>query len=179
MITTERLFIRNLVEEDRPMVFKLYRKDRCFENDSECQRIIDNILWEEITAENICNGIIFLSDTKEFVGKVCVQFTDRKIPEVGIDILENHRNKGYGPEAVVGFLSWFSKEYNINKFKVKIFKDNKHSIHVFEKLGAEFVKSAPGFNKELINKISEKLPDEDLSKLYEENINEYILNIPI
>ena len=67
----------------------------------------------------------------------------------------------------------------IDLVKAKIFKDNSHSIHVFEKLGAEFVKSVPSFEKELLNKLTEKLPNEDISRLYEENINEYILNIPI
>ena len=179
MITTERLIIKNLIDEDRPMIFKLYRKDSELEDDSECQKLLNDTLWEEITAKNICNGVILLSDTKEFVGKVCMQFTDRKTPELGIDILEKHRNKGYGPEAVVAFSNWFSEKYHVDKIKVKIFKDNEHSMHVFEKLGAKFVKSVPDFDKELINKLAEKLPNEDISALYEENINEYILNVPI
>ena len=35
MITTERLFIRNLMEEDKSLIFKLYRCKSDFEEDFE------------------------------------------------------------------------------------------------------------------------------------------------
>lgn len=37
-------------------------------------------------------------------GRVNMQKTDEKIPELGIDLLGEYQNQGYGPEAITTLL---------------------------------------------------------------------------
>lgn len=175
---TDRLMIREMEETDTEIFFQLYKETTPYPNLLE-KNEYRKTCWTEATTPSTFNAMIFLKDNNDFVGRICVQFIDSPLPEVGIDILKTHQNKGFGPEAIVGFCNWFCKKNSLSKVKVRIMKENSHSIHVFKKLGAEYLTSTPYFSENIISFIKESFPNEDLSELSQDSINDYILTLPI
>lgn len=63
--------------------------------------------------------------------------------------------------------------------KVRISKDNAHSIHIFEKLGAKFIGATSFVSDNAIDMIQELLPDANLSEFSKDRVREYILELPV
>lgn len=179
---TDRLTLRELEETDAENFFQLYKETTSSPyllEENEYSELYRKACWTEATTPSTFNAMLFLKDSNDFVGRICMQFIDSPLPEVGIDILKIHQNKGFGPEAIIGFCNWFYKKNSLSKVKVRIMKENSHSIHVFKKLGAEYLTSTPYFSENIISFIKESFPNEDLSELSQDSINDYILTLPI
>lgn len=50
------------------------------------------------------------------------------------------QNQGYETETVTGVANWHGESRHVSKIKALIAAGNTHSTHVFEKLGAEYVR---------------------------------------
>ena len=90
-----------------------------------------------------------------------------------------YQNHGYGPEAIIAFCNWYSATFGLTEVKVRISEENAHSIHVFEKLGAEYDKATSYFSTDALAAMKAKLPDADLSILSQESVRDYLLRLPI
>ncbi len=179
---TDRLLLRVIEDGDQDLIFQLSRESLLLSNlpqDEECMALYRKVGWEEVNTPEIFTVMLFLKETNEFVGKVCMQFTDKPTPEIGIDILEAHQNKGYGPESIVAFCNWYSAEHNLSEVKVRISKENGHSTHVFEKLGAEYITDASYFPENVIDMMKQMLPNVDMSEFLDNSVKEYLLHLPI
>ena len=180
--TTVRLTIRKIDEGDQDLVYSL-SQESCplanFLKDDEYVKLYRKECWNEINNPNTYNGMVFLKDSGVFVGKICMQHIDRALPELGIDIMKAHQNHGYGPEAIIAFCNWYSATYGLCKVKVRISEDNMHSIHIFEKLGAEYDKATSYLSKDALDVLKDNLPDTDLSVLSQNSIRNYLLKLPI
>ena len=175
---TDRLYLRMLEETDEEFVFQIlseYSSIKLFQNNSELANLYRKANWEEVTGPTTVNALIFTKDTNEFVGKVCMQFVDKPMPELGIDILKKYQNKGYGPEAIIAFSDWYTKKHSLPAVKVRISKDNSHSIHIFEKLGAEFIGSTSYVSEASLDYFKKTLPDANLDELSQDSVREYLL----
>lgn len=180
--TTGRLLLREIEPTDQDLVLDLAlgSSNPLFTSLNEKHlAIYRSAIWDEVNVPSTFNAMIFLKKTGEFVGKVCMQCIDKPLPEVGIDLLEEYRNKGFGPEAVKAFCNWYGAKHNLDKVKARISKENSHSIHTFEKLGAFYTESVPFFEKSILDKIAQKLPNESIESLLQEDVREYLLNLPI
>lgn len=179
---TERLILRLMDEGDKENIFKLAMESPLLSNlprDESYMDLYRKASWEEVSTPNTFNVLMFLKEDNSFVGKVCMQFIDKPLPELGIDILSSFRNKGYGPEAIIAFCNWYSENKGLPKVKVRISKENSHSVYVFEKLGAEFQDSTSYISENSIDMIRQMLPDADLSELSKNSVREYILHLPL
>ena len=179
-LETERLCIRQLTDKDFNLMSLVWTElwPPCFSNDKSA---LDDLLqgfWKTAQDPAILTGLIFLRDGNEFCGRVNMQHTDQKISEVGIDLLKNYCNRGYGSEAVTGFVNWYGIKYHITEVKVCISALNTHSTHMFEKLGAELTGEKSMFS-DLMQTISENLPGNKASTVEDIKIREYILKLPI
>lgn len=182
IVTTERLVIRQIEDGDQDLVYNLLQESAFLSGLSkadEYTKIYRKVCWDEINCPNTYNGMIFLKDNGAFIGKVCMQHTDRDLPELGIDVMRVHQNHGYGPEAIIAFCNWYSAAFGLAEVKVRISEDNAHSIHVFEKLGAEYDKATSYLSKDVLNMLKEKLADADLSVLSQESVRDYLLRLPV
>lgn len=180
--TTERLVIRQIEDGDQDLVFNLSQESSFLANfpeEDEYMKIYRKVCWDEINSPNTYNGMIFLKENGVFVGKVCMQHTDRDLPELGIDVMRVHQNHGYGPEAIIAFCNWYSATFGLAEVKVRISEDNTHSIHVFEKLGADYDKSTSYLSKDMLDLLKEKLADADLSVLSKKSVRDYLLRLPV
>lgn len=179
-IETDRLYIRQMTEEDRNLLSLIW-KERCptlFDLSKENQDKLLDDLWETTQDSTLLTGVIFLRDGGQFCGRVNMQKIDQDIPEIGIDILKAYQNQGYGPEAIAAFVNWYGENHCISEIKVHIFAENNHSTHVFEKLGAVYVQDDPSFLKTAMS-LAESLPEKRESIMRDLKVREYSLQLPI
>lgn len=94
-----------------------------------------DLMWEQtLTGKDKVFSIF--DDNGEYCGSLELQRDDSKNPEIGIDLLENKRNKGIASK-VVKLLARKAYENNpVEFYLIRISSRNPHSKHVFEKMGA-------------------------------------------
>lgn len=179
---TQRIVLRQIEDTDRDFVFQLSKESMMFSalpQDEKYQEMYKQTCWEEVTRPSIFNALIFIKGTGDFVGKICMQFIDDSLPELGIDLLKKYQNCGYGPEAIIAFANWYGQTHGLSRIKVRISKENDHSKHVFEKIGAIYSEDTPSFNPGFVAMMKDLLPDADMSALTLNNVRDYILYLPI
>jgi len=180
--TTERLYIREIEEGDQDLVYALSQESSVLsgvQQDEEYVELYKKFNWEEATKPTIYNGMVFLKDTDEFVGKICMQYIDRPTPELGIDIMKAYHNNGYAPESIRAFCNYYFNSRGVAEIMVRISKENNHSMHVFEKLGAEYVRSTSFVSENSLDMMQQLLPDADLTELSQNSVKEYLLRLPL
>lgn len=69
---------------------------------------------------SLLTGLICLRDGDVFCGRVNMQNTDQKTPEIGNDFLSARQNQGYGPEAITGFANRYEENCHVSAVKVRI-----------------------------------------------------------
>ena len=95
---TERLIIRQIEDGDQDLIYNLSQESSLMSNlpkDDEYVKIYRKVCWDETNSPNTYNGMIFLKNNGAFVGKICMQHTNRNLPELGIDVMRVYRNHGY------------------------------------------------------------------------------------
>lgn len=179
---TERLLIREMNDLDEESVNMLNQDDKwkarlfdCLETDDKSTKALRNLA----NSKDTYNCLICLKDNHQFVGKVCMQHTKNAVPELGITIVSEYQNKHFAGEAIIAFCNDYCKKHNLNKVLVQIMEDNSHSIHVFEKLGAEYIKTIPLMPQELLESYKRRLPEKLWYLLYKHKIRVYHLHLPM
>ncbi len=69
----------------------------------------------------------------EYCGSIEIQHQEADTPEIGIDLLENKRNKGIAPKVVVILAKRAYQDKTVEYYLIRISSRNPHSKHVFEK----------------------------------------------
>lgn len=180
LLETERLMIRKIEEGDqkyRDIIVDDSNKYTYY--DEEYKELYRKAYWAEQDKDDIYNCWIFIKKTGEFAGHICMQRIWEKEPEIGIRIIEEHRNKGIGPESVKAFANWYCEKHNINTLTLTIKNSNSHSKHMFEKLGAIHTGGICALSEELIATIIEILPDADINELSKKTLLTYKIKVPI
>lgn len=129
--------------------------------------------WAEILNDTV-NYIIRDMDGT-FIGRVCMQHLSDECPEVGIELFEQYRNRGFGPEALSAFIAWYKATSGQQRIKARIEQDNAHSQHVFKKLGAVYDTNDTALREATIRRLKEVLPEADISDLKIRDIQIYYL----
>ena len=98
-----------------------------------------DIMWNAAIRQNENKLFSIYEENGEYCG--CIEFQNFRstTPEIGIDLLENKRNKGIAAKAVRLLVQKVCAEQSVDYFLIKIMSNNPHSQHVFEKMGAEFI----------------------------------------
>ena len=182
-IETKRLYLRQMTDDDFELMSRIWI-ERCptlfemFDDGEELQEKFLRDMWETTQDPTILTHVIFLRDGDQFCGRVNMQKTDEEIPELGIDLLGEYQNQGYGPEAIAAFANWYGKSRHISEIKVLITAVNTHSAHVFQKLGEEYIQDDPSFLKAAEN-LAKDLPEKREAIMGDLRVREYLLKLPI
>ena len=86
---------------------------------------------------------IRLVNDERFIGWITIYKNHEGNPDLGISLIHECRNKGYGPEAVMLFVNYLYKAYGLKQITVRIEDKNLQSQRAFAKLGVEFDKEEP------------------------------------
>lgn len=170
----ESVRITPFTNEDTDRFFMLKRERRPFfpgEAEEEMEGILDHTDYSEIHA-------IRLKSSPELIGFIdLLEATDDgEEPFVGISLLKDFQNHGYGSEALKLLLNYIHQECGIPRAYVAIRKTNIKSQKCFAKLGAEYYKCIP--SEEDLADLRKARPDVAKS-LYEIVRNYYFLELPI
>lgn len=93
------------------------------------------MMWEQVLKGKDKVFSIFNRDG-EYCGSIEIQRPEADTPEIGIDLLENKRNKGIAPKVVVMLAKRTYQDKPVEYYLIRISSGNSHSKQVFEKLGA-------------------------------------------
>lgn len=179
-IVTTRLYIRQMTDEDFDLTSLIWRDwIPAFLRDDKvaCEELFRG-LWKTGRDPVTLTGMIFLRDGDRFCGRVNMQKIDEEVPELGIDLLEEYQNQGYGPEVITAFANWYGENHHMSEIKVRIMAVNTRSAHVFQKLGAEYLQEDPSFSA-TIKSLAETLPERRETIMRDLSVREYILKLPI
>ncbi len=151
--------IYRIAEEDRKNYVELKRQlngeDSLFIN----PRSKDTMWQMVIESTDVETYSIFYK--AQYCGSMELQNIDKKEPEIGIDLLEEYRNIGIGPKAIMLLAKKEKTEGRFATFAVRILKENSHSQHVFQKLGATKISQDTGIpiENETTRKVIDTLKD--------------------
>lgn len=179
-IETKRLYLRPMTDDDFDLMSRIWMDwvpMPLRDNKKACEELFGG-LWETTQDPTVLSYMIFLRDGDRFCGRVNMQKTDEEIPELGIDLLVEYQNQGYGPEAIAAFANWYGESRHISEIKVLITVVNTRSAHVFQKLGAEYIRDDPSFLKVAEN-LAKDLPEKREAIMRDLCVREYLLKLPI
>ena len=124
-----------VADEDRAGYIELHRQlngEKTFFLNPLCK----DMMWEQVLKGN--TKIFSIYRNADYCGSVELQNPESITPEIGIDLLECERNKGLASNVIRIFTETVADKQKIDYYIVRISSKNKHSIHVFEKLGVVF-----------------------------------------
>ena len=117
--------------------------------------------WEqEILSKDRLNISILSADSKQYVGNILLRYLDSDMPEIGIDIVQEFRRKGFAYSAIQLFLKSTRNLFEKDKFLVRIYSDNIASLELFQKLGVSEIGREPSEYQIFLNELKEKFGDE-------------------
>lgn len=179
-IETDRLYIHPMTESDFDLMSSIWieQYSSLFDGRKEVQEKLLRDLWETTQDPTVLTSLIFLRDDGRFCGRVNMQKIDEEVPELGIDLLKECQNQGYGSEAIAAFANWYGENRHISKIKIRIAAANARSTHVFQKLGAECIQEDPSFFASA-KSLAEELPEKWEDIMRDLSVREYILKLPI
>lgn len=125
-IESKRLYIRQMMDGDFELISLIWleRSPTLFDGDKEFQEKLLRELWESNQGPNTLTGLVFLQNGDRFCGRVNMQKTDEEVPELGIDLLGEYQNQGYGSEAITAFANWYGESHHVSEIKVRIMAVN-------------------------------------------------------
>ena len=90
-------------------------------------------------------------DTNEYVGNIEIIIKDNNIGEIMMSIVSDKQNKHYGTESLTAVMEYGKKQFNIDKYELFVYANNKRAIHCYEKVG--FVQEGDGLTDDDIHMI--------------------------
>lgn len=146
-ITSERLFLRKIIESDCETILFLRSdktvnkfierpENRKIKNISNAMKFIKELDDNIETNKSIAWGITLKNDPK-IIGTICLwNFSkDNKTAEVGYDLAPKFHNKGYMSETLKMIINFGFNELKIDKIEAFTHTENESSKKILEKNG--------------------------------------------
>ena len=102
---------------------------------------------------------IRLLDDEHFIGWITLQKNEENKPDIGISLIVEQQNKGFGPEAVMLFANRLHDVYGLKEVFVRISDKNVQSQRAFAKVGAVFDRALPDGRFTALTKVYEDTSD--------------------
>jgi len=150
-IQTNRQLLRKIVESDSSIILFLRSDEminkyierpdnRKTKNIADALNHIKKINTEAENNTSFSWGIT-LQNHPEIIGSICLwNFSkDRKVAEVGYDLIPKHQNKGIMSEALASVLDFGFSKLHVDKIEAFTHAQNQNSIKLLEKNGFNVV----------------------------------------
>lgn len=151
LIETQRLLMKEMVEEDAQNLFRLnrdpevmrYTGDKPFSNETETREFIFN--YQSFYQKYGCGRLsTFIKETGEYIGWCGLKYlVDKHETDLGYRFIKQYWGKGYATESAAACLDDGFKRLKLDKINAIAEKDNIASIEVFKKLSLNYVKDEP------------------------------------
>lgn len=167
--------ICTIAAEDRNDYVELHRQLNG-ESSLYLNPITKDMMWEQIL-NNTDNVFSLFTKNGDYCGSIELQCPDSNTPEIGIDLVEDKRNKGIAPKAVRLFARRAYVIRKIDYFLIRISSNNLHSQYVFEKMGAVKIGEEETAFSKFIERFKEVAEKQDLEKFrdaFGESIDEVV-----
>jgi len=129
-----------------------------------------DLLWEQMLYGKTKIFSIYDKDGY-YCGSIELQNPSSVTPEIGINLMEEKRNKGIAARVVKLLAKTFYEQQDVEWFLIRISSRNLHSRHVFEKMGAILLGEEAGvlksFMKTLTTHFRGTVDDSEINELKE------------
>ena len=150
ILETERLLLRRVEKSDAKYIFRLRSDDtyckftgiKKYKNINEAIKYIDRI-HNDIASNECILWSIDIKDTSEYIGGICLWNIkiDKMQSEIGYDLLQEFRGKGYIQEAIKAVINYAFKELNFDRIVAEeVRTENVKSAKVLEESGFKLEK---------------------------------------
>jgi ribosomal-protein-alanine N-acetyltransferase len=166
ILETDRLLIREIVEDDAPFInallnspgFLKYIGDRGVRSDNDARTFIHERLRKSYEVNGYGLYAVLLKTDSTLVG-MCgfVRRDTLPGPDLGFAFLPEFEGKGFGTESSLVLLDFGRDELNFDDLYAITTLDNAASIKLLEKLGFRFDKTMDMPNGETLKRFSTKL----------------------
>ena len=172
-VSDGKYFLVKFSDEEKENYMKLMFPEN---NTSEFYKQEEN---RELFWSVICNLEEMDYSIYDAVGEYCGNLELKKIdtatPEIGINLLEDYRNKGIATRVIKMLAKkYYEENANIEYYVLKVSSYNLHSRHVIEKMGAELVCQEETLLQKATRIAQEKL---GINKVQKECQMDYGLNL--
>lgn len=143
----DKYFLYPIADEDREAYVELHSQangDKSLFLKSE----VADLMWEQ-TVNGETRTYAIYNKEGQFCGTIELQNPTSDTPEIGIDLIEKFQNKGIAPSIIPLFAKAVCERQTVQYFLIRITASNFHSRHVFEKLGAEFIREEESYYKKI------------------------------
>ena len=142
-LETERLVLRQVIEEDLDQLYEMFRDPEVAKYDyfhpvsskAETLKFLERFNQDLSANEEITWGLI-LKETNQLIGTCCLgEFNEgARRAEIGYDLTQKQWGKGYATEAVKAVIDFGFIRMNLNRIEATITPGNDASVQVLKKL---------------------------------------------
>lgn len=168
--TDGEYYICPIMEQDRIYYVELHRQING-EGTLFLNPICKDMMWENVLQGKDRVFSIF-DKNAQYCGSIELQNPLSETPEIGIDLLENMRNKGIAPRVIKMFARKTYEVQSVEHFIIRISSRNPHSKHVFEKMGVILICEEESLFTAFMKDFKEIVGEQDVSSI-QDRLKEY------
>lgn len=145
LIKLNQLEIREANETDIPTLISWWANGDLMHHvgfpngiQTDIEQLRTELIKQSLNVENRCRFIIFKKKNHKAIGELSFNHLDlqNRSCEIGIKICEiDEQGKGYGEEALRGFLTYLFKTYKLHRIYLDTLLENKRAQQLYQKLG--------------------------------------------
>lgn len=144
MIISSKTIIRPIEKNELPLIKKWYNDDEIMHWGSGARPgleysldFLEDIWYEEIHSDNNTRMMI---ETKDGESIGIIGFRDKNSQERRCKLIiligeREYWNKGYGTDAIKGFLEYLFNRWNLNRVELDTWEGNERAIRCYQKCG--------------------------------------------
>lgn len=112
-----------------------------------------DIMWNQVL-QGKDKTFSILDIHGNYYGTIELRNLSGKTPEIGIALMEEYQNKGLAYKVIKMLIKETCSKKEIDYFLIRISSRNSHSKHVFEKMGAIFIRQESSFFTTFMNEFN-------------------------
>lgn len=163
--TDGEYYICPITEQDRIDYVELHRQING-EGTLFLNPVCKDMMWENVLQGKDRVFSIF-DKNAQYCGSIELQNPLSETPEIGIDLLENMRNKGIAPRVIRMFAKKTYEMQSVEYFIIRISSRNLHSKHVFEKMGVILICEEESLFTAFMKNFKEVVEEQDMSSIHD------------
>jgi hypothetical protein len=141
---SERLVYRAVEPDDNEFITKMYSDVRTVVNAAPFlhipRSVADSNKYLDYVAHCLLGVMICSQEQNTPIGVMTLNASDTRMQhhrhsELGIKIVPEHQNLGYGTEAIQWALRWGFLQANLHRIEITGFEYNKRALELYQRLG--------------------------------------------